>query len=232
MTEKKQPGACIQCHASNLALYRFAGKGDVQKGFEQVSAMPYDAAREHEGRQGPAARPALGRLRRLPRPGDDGGAGDAARLPGGDQGAQGEAGDRRLRPEPRRQPAGDARLRLRPVPRGVLLQGRGEGRHLPVGERDHGRRDRGLLRQGRLHGLGARGDGHQGAQGPASRVRGVEPGHPRAGRGRLRGLPHALRAGGGDEGQRPLGAEPAAEPEPGVPDVSPRGGAGARRRAC
>ena len=36
VTEKKQPGACIQCHASNLALYRFAGKGDVQKGFEPV----------------------------------------------------------------------------------------------------------------------------------------------------------------------------------------------------
>jgi nitrite reductase (cytochrome c-552) len=45
VTEKKQPGACIQCHASNLALYRFAGKGDVQKGFEQVSAMPYQDAR-------------------------------------------------------------------------------------------------------------------------------------------------------------------------------------------
>ena len=38
-------GRCLQCHASNLALYRFVGKGDVQKGFEQVSAMPYDAAR-------------------------------------------------------------------------------------------------------------------------------------------------------------------------------------------
>jgi nitrite reductase (cytochrome c-552) len=37
VTEKKQPGACIQCHAANLALYRFVGKGDVTKGFEQVS---------------------------------------------------------------------------------------------------------------------------------------------------------------------------------------------------
>ena len=27
VTEKKQPGACIQCHAANLALYRFVGKG-------------------------------------------------------------------------------------------------------------------------------------------------------------------------------------------------------------
>jgi hypothetical protein len=28
VTEKQQPGACLQCHASNLALYRFVGKGD------------------------------------------------------------------------------------------------------------------------------------------------------------------------------------------------------------
>ena len=37
MTERKQPGACLQCHASNLALYRFVGKGDVTKGFERVT---------------------------------------------------------------------------------------------------------------------------------------------------------------------------------------------------
>ncbi|HSE95372.1 MAG TPA: ammonia-forming cytochrome c nitrite reductase subunit c552, partial [Methylomirabilota bacterium] len=52
VTEKKQPGACIQCHASNLALYRFAGKGDVQKGFEQVSPMPYDEARNMKDDKG------------------------------------------------------------------------------------------------------------------------------------------------------------------------------------
>ena len=45
VTERKQPGACLQCHASNLPLYRFAGKGDVQKGFEKVSGMPYHEAR-------------------------------------------------------------------------------------------------------------------------------------------------------------------------------------------
>ena len=45
VTQKQQPGACIQCHASNLALYRFAGKGDVMKGFEIVSGMPYQDAR-------------------------------------------------------------------------------------------------------------------------------------------------------------------------------------------
>src|SRR5688500_16047618 len=45
VTEKKQPGACLQCHASNLALYRFAGQGDVTRGFERVSGMPYQEAR-------------------------------------------------------------------------------------------------------------------------------------------------------------------------------------------
>ena len=44
VTERKQPGACLHCHASNVALYRFAGKGDMMKGFEVVSAMPYAEA--------------------------------------------------------------------------------------------------------------------------------------------------------------------------------------------
>jgi nitrite reductase (cytochrome c-552) len=46
VTEKQQPGACLQCHAANLALYRFAGNGDVQRGFEKVSGLPYRQARE------------------------------------------------------------------------------------------------------------------------------------------------------------------------------------------
>src|SRR5262245_34839226 len=45
VTEKQQPGACLQCHAANLALYRYAGQGDVIKGFERVSGMPYGQAR-------------------------------------------------------------------------------------------------------------------------------------------------------------------------------------------
>jgi len=54
VTEKQQPGACLQCHASNLALYRFAGKGDVRKGFELVSGMPYREAREMKDDHGQA----------------------------------------------------------------------------------------------------------------------------------------------------------------------------------
>jgi nitrite reductase (cytochrome c-552) len=52
VTERQQPGACLQCHASNLRLYRFAGKGEIQKGFELVSGMPYREAREMQDDKG------------------------------------------------------------------------------------------------------------------------------------------------------------------------------------
>ena len=44
MTERPQPGACLHCHASIIPAYRFVGKGDVMKGFEEVSAMKYQEA--------------------------------------------------------------------------------------------------------------------------------------------------------------------------------------------
>jgi nitrite reductase (cytochrome c-552) len=62
MTERmkvaKQPGACLQCHASALPAYREAGvkagvpndeahrQEAIMKGFEEVCAMPYDEARQ------------------------------------------------------------------------------------------------------------------------------------------------------------------------------------------
>jgi nitrite reductase (cytochrome c-552) len=52
VTQKQQPGACLQCHASNLVLYRFAGKGDVMRGFEIVSGMPYQDARDMKDDKG------------------------------------------------------------------------------------------------------------------------------------------------------------------------------------
>ncbi len=42
----KQPGACLQCHASILPLYRYEGNGDVHKGFEKVCAMSYQEAHD------------------------------------------------------------------------------------------------------------------------------------------------------------------------------------------
>jgi nitrite reductase (cytochrome c-552) len=40
----KQPGACLQCHASVIPTYREKGDGDIQKGFEIVCKMPIQEA--------------------------------------------------------------------------------------------------------------------------------------------------------------------------------------------
>ncbi len=44
--QRKQPGACLHCHASVIPTYRKVGGGDVMKGFEEVCAMPYADARK------------------------------------------------------------------------------------------------------------------------------------------------------------------------------------------
>ena len=75
------------------------------------------------------------RLHRLPRPADHGAADHPARVPRGHQGAEGEPGHRRLRRQHPGDPPGDAQLRLRAVPRRVLLQGRREAAHLPLAAR-------------------------------------------------------------------------------------------------
>lgn len=42
----RQPGACVNCHASMAAVYRKVGDGDIWKGFDEVCALPYPEARE------------------------------------------------------------------------------------------------------------------------------------------------------------------------------------------
>jgi nitrite reductase (cytochrome c-552) len=42
----KQPGTCLQCHASLYVPYRKAGNGDLIKGFEKFNQMPYFEARK------------------------------------------------------------------------------------------------------------------------------------------------------------------------------------------
>jgi nitrite reductase (cytochrome c-552) len=42
----KQPGACLQCHASVYPAMKELGKGDVAKGFEAMNAMPFSEARK------------------------------------------------------------------------------------------------------------------------------------------------------------------------------------------
>jgi nitrite reductase (cytochrome c-552) len=40
----KQPGACVNCHASMYLAYKKAGDGDITKGFAKINAMPYQEA--------------------------------------------------------------------------------------------------------------------------------------------------------------------------------------------
>src|SRR5215468_446584 len=42
----KQPGTCIQCHASVYVPYKKAGNGDLIKGFEKFNQMPFAEARK------------------------------------------------------------------------------------------------------------------------------------------------------------------------------------------
>ncbi len=43
----KQPGTCINCHASAYVAYKQLGNGDIIKGFEELNKMPYFEARKH-----------------------------------------------------------------------------------------------------------------------------------------------------------------------------------------
>jgi len=41
----KQPGACLQCHASVYVAYKDLGEGDLELGFNRMNPMPYAEAR-------------------------------------------------------------------------------------------------------------------------------------------------------------------------------------------
>ncbi len=227
VTEKPQPGACLHCHASIIPAYRYVGKGDVMKGFEEVSAMKYQEAHALKDASGaplvdhPVScvdchDPKTMSLR-VTRPGFLVGIKALKEHQGvKDYDVNRDAS----RQEMRSYVCGQCHVEY-------YFRGDRKTADLSVEERAEGRRDRGVLRRrgelrGRqaVQGLGARRVGRAGAEGAASGVRDVEPGGPLAERGGVRGLPHALHPRGGGEGERPLGAEPAAEREPGVPDVS------------
>ena len=42
----KQPGSCVNCHASAYPVYKRLGGGDIFKGFDALNAMPYTEARK------------------------------------------------------------------------------------------------------------------------------------------------------------------------------------------
>lgn len=44
VTEFKQPGTCLNCHASTYNIYKKLGDGDIMKGFEKMNQMPYAEA--------------------------------------------------------------------------------------------------------------------------------------------------------------------------------------------
>jgi nitrite reductase (cytochrome c-552) len=46
VTEFKQPGTCINCHASTYVAYKTLGDGDLTKGFEKLNQMPYEEVRK------------------------------------------------------------------------------------------------------------------------------------------------------------------------------------------
>jgi nitrite reductase (cytochrome c-552) len=43
----KQPGTCMNCHASTYVTMKKLGNGDIVKGFEAINQMPYFDARQH-----------------------------------------------------------------------------------------------------------------------------------------------------------------------------------------
>jgi len=43
----KQPGTCLNCHASMYTVYMRLGNGDLTKGFEAINQMPYSEARKY-----------------------------------------------------------------------------------------------------------------------------------------------------------------------------------------
>ncbi|MCC7236167.1 MAG: ammonia-forming cytochrome c nitrite reductase subunit c552 [Bryobacterales bacterium] len=47
VTEFKQPGTCLHCHASTYVTMRKLGGGDIFKGFEQINRMTYAEATSH-----------------------------------------------------------------------------------------------------------------------------------------------------------------------------------------
>ncbi len=50
VTDFKQPGTCVNCHASTYEAYKKLGDGNLQAGFEKLNAMPYAEARTHVSR--------------------------------------------------------------------------------------------------------------------------------------------------------------------------------------
>ena len=240
---KPQTGSCLHCHGSVMPLYRKLGDGDAIKGFETTYKIPYKDLNKqlHDMGHGfPVScpdchdpktmqlivtRPAfLQGIERL--------ANSDAPTPFAPSIERWRAAGKAKPYDPNTDatPQRDAHVRLRPVPHRVLLLV-GDAVDGALGQGPERRPDRDLLERNQdarrwpLLRLQARGDRCAHPEGPASRVRGLEPGRACAQRRGLRRLPHALCAGWRHQGVGPLGAQPAAEHQPGLPAL-PQDGRG------
>ncbi len=151
---KPQSGSCLHCHASIMPLYRELGGGDAMKGFESTYKLSYQELSEKlyaSGHGHPVGcvdchDPKTMEIR-VTRPGfirgiqalaaSDAPAARAAQYRAVARGRSQAA----LRSEPRRLTQRDALVRVRAVPRRILLLDQ-DAAHLPVGQRSPGRGDR------------------------------------------------------------------------------------------
>jgi len=195
---KPQSGSCLHCHASIMPLYRELGGGDAVKGFEASYQFSYEELNKKLHDSGHAFPvscvdchvPKTMQLR-VTRPGFTRGIRALAEsdapvphLPSVERWRAGNRADT-VRSEPRRLAQRDALVRVRAVSRRVLLRDQ-HAADLSVGKGADRRGRRGVLELDPPGGrpavlrLPAQGVGGRGPQGPAPRVRAVEPGDPRA----------------------------------------------------
>jgi nitrite reductase (cytochrome c-552) len=217
-----QPGTCIHCHASVYVPYKRLGDGDLTRGFELMNQMPFMEARKlvtHPVTCIDCHAPDTMELR-ITRPGFM----EGMRAWKASQGVPDYDVNRMAtRQEMRAFVCGQCHVEYYfsgPEKRLVYPWAKG----LKADEILSYYQESGFA-------TGCMRDRGAGAEGAASRVRDVEPGHPRQVGRDVRRLPHAVPARGRDEDQRSPRAEPAAQHQPCLPDLSQvvgRGPGGAR----
>ena len=207
----KQPGTCLQCHASLYVPYRKAGNGDLIKGFEKMNQMPYAEARKLVTH--PVAcidcHDSSTMQLRVTRPGFI----EGIRAFKASQGVQNyDVNKQATRQEMRAYVCGQCHVEYYfkgPEKRLVYPWAKG----LKVEE------IQAYYDEAQFKDWTHADSGAPGAQGAASGVRDVEPGHSRAFGGDLRRLPHALQARRRAQDQRPSRAQPDAQHQSRLPDM-------------
>jgi nitrite reductase (cytochrome c-552) len=202
----KQPGTCMQCHASIVVPYKRLGGGDLVKGFEAMNQMPYAEARRLVSH--PVAcidcHDSANMQLRVTRPGFMEGI-SALKASQGIQNY--DVNKHATRQEMRTFVCGQCH---------VEYYFKGSEKRLVYP----------WVKGLKVENIQARRDGCASAQGPASRIRDVESGDTCAVRRRLRRLPYALQTRRRSEDQRPSRAEPAPQHQPRLSDLSQVAGRG------